>query len=86
MVTDLGAGLGAADDPEEAMIELIERSQNQRAAGLAGLVADAGRKEIDLELRIASAGGRLSWREGVADVSAEQAVPGFTAAAIIRLG
>jgi hypothetical protein len=85
VVCDLGAGLGAAADPEEAMIELVERSQSRPAAGLAGMVADARRKEIDLELRIASGASRLSWRHGVADVRADQAVPGFTAAAIIHL-
>jgi len=84
VVTDLGRGLVGAEDPYEAVIDLVERSQ-QHGGGLDGLVADARRKEIDLELRIASSSSRLSWRNGVPNVSEAQAVPGFTAAAIIHL-
>jgi hypothetical protein len=84
VVTDLGRGLADAEDPYEAVIDLVERSQ-QHGGGLDGLVADAHRKEIDLELRIASSSGRLSWRNGVPNVSEAQAVPGFTATAIIHL-
>lgn len=84
VVTDLGAGLGAPEDPQEAVIGLVERS-DENGGGIAGLVGDAQRKGIDLELRIASGSGRLSWRNGVPKVSEAQAVPGFTAAAIIHL-
>lgn len=84
VVTDLARGLAGAEDPYEALLDLVERSQ-QDGGGLDGLVADARRKEIDLELRIASSSGRLSWRNGVANVSEAQAVPGFTATAIIHL-
>jgi anti-sigma regulatory factor (Ser/Thr protein kinase) len=90
VVTDLGPGLTADRDPYEAIIQMVERSQgNPRGqgvlGGLAGLVADAQRKGIDLELRIASGAGRLSWRAGAPNVSEAQAVPGFTAAAILNL-
>ena len=84
VVNDLGKGLSLADDPEEAVIDLVERS-GDTGGGIAGLARDAERKEIDLDLRIASSGGRLSWRGGVPKVSAAQAVPGFTAAAIVHL-
>lgn len=84
VVTDLGAGLGAAEDPEEGLTELMERS-DAKLGGVAGLTRDAQQKGIDLELRIASAGGRLSWRNAVPRVSGAQAVPGFTAAAIVHL-
>lgn len=84
VVTDLGRGLADAEDAYETVIDLVERSQ-QHGGGLDGLVADARRKEIDLELRIASSSGRLLWRNGVPNVSEAQAVPGFTAAAIIHL-
>jgi hypothetical protein len=60
VVTDLGRGLVSAD-PYEHMIDLVERSEQTRG-GLYGLNAEARRKEIDLELRIASSAARLSWR------------------------
>lgn len=84
VVTDLGAGLVAEEEPEAAVIEMVERSETG-FHGLAGLVADARKKGIDFELRIASGGGRLAWGEGPANVFGAQAVPGFTAAGIIHL-
>ena len=90
VVTDLGVGLTAESDPYEAMLKIAERSQGTigrpgTLGGLAGLVREAQRKEIDLELRIASGAGRLSWRERLPDVSEAQTVSGFTAAAILHL-
>ncbi len=59
VVTDLARGLADAEDADEAVIDLVERSQRPRW-GLDGLIAEARRKDIDFELRIASATGRLS--------------------------
>lgn len=90
VVTDLGPGLTGAAEPRDAMNRIVKHSRGaprRRGSfhGLAGLAADADRKEIDLELRIASGAARLSWRRGDADIWESGSVPGFTAAAIVRL-
>lgn len=84
VVADLGPGLGGAKDAEGALINLVEQSQKS-GGGLTGLVEDSQRKEIDMELRIASAGGRLEWRDGTPEISGAQFLHGFTSAAIIQL-